>query len=52
MKTPNIAALIQLASTVMARDYLSEARRTMETLGLAGYSVEALCELLGPGAED
>lgn len=47
VKTPNIAAVIQLASTLMERDYLSEAPRTMETLGLSNYSVDELGQLLG-----
>ncbi len=40
--TPSISALIQLASVAMKRDYLSEAPRTMESLGLAGRSVDEL----------
>ena len=47
VKTPNIAAVIQLASTLMERDYLAEAPRTMETLGLLKYSVDELGQLLG-----
>jgi opine dehydrogenase len=45
--TPNIAAVIQVASTLMERDYLAEAPRTMETLGLSEYSAEELGQLLG-----
>jgi opine dehydrogenase len=45
--TPNIAAVIQVASTLMGRDYLAEAPRTMETLGLSEYSVEEMTQLLG-----
>jgi opine dehydrogenase len=45
--TPNIAAVIQLASTLMGCDYLSDAPRTMETLGLSEYSVDELGQLLG-----
>jgi opine dehydrogenase len=47
VETPNIAAVIQVASTLMGRDYLAEAPRTMETLGLSTYSVEELEQLLG-----
>jgi opine dehydrogenase len=47
VETPNIAAVIQLASTLMGRDYLAEAPRTMETLGLSEYSVDELGQLLG-----
>jgi opine dehydrogenase len=45
--TPNIAAVIQVASTLMGRDYLAEAPRTMETLGLSEYSIHELRQLLG-----
>jgi opine dehydrogenase len=44
--TPAMSAVIQLVSLVMNRDYLGEANRTMESLGLAGYSAEELRELL------
>ena len=47
VETPNIAAVIQVASTLMGRDYLAEAPRTMETLGLSKYSVDELGQLLG-----
>ena len=47
METPNIAAVIQLASTLMGRDYLAEAPRTMETLGLSKYSADELGQVLG-----
>jgi opine dehydrogenase len=47
VKTPHIAAVIQLASALMGRDYLSEAPRTMETLGLSTYSAGELGRLLG-----
>jgi len=46
VETPNIAAVIQVASTLMERDYLAEAPRTMETLGLSKYSVDELGQLL------
>ncbi len=44
--TPNINAVIQLASTVMDRDYLVEAPRTMESLGLSGLTPDELTQLL------
>jgi opine dehydrogenase len=47
VETPNIAAVIQVASTLMGRDYLAEAPRTMETLGLSKDSVDELGQLLG-----
>jgi opine dehydrogenase len=43
---PHMSALIRLASVVMQRDYLGEARRTMHSLGLSGYTVEQLQNLL------
>jgi opine dehydrogenase len=46
VETPIIAAVIQLASTVMGRDYLAEAPRTMETLGLSELTSEELALLL------
>ncbi|MGD9145095.1 MAG: NAD/NADP octopine/nopaline dehydrogenase family protein [Anaerolineae bacterium] len=47
LETPNIASVIQVASTLMGRDYLAEAPRTMETLGLSKYSVDGLRQVLG-----
>jgi opine dehydrogenase len=44
--TPIISAVITLASLLMNRDYLGEARRTMETLGLSKLSAKELKELL------
>lgn len=46
VETPTIAAVIQLASVVMGRDYLAEAPRTMETLGLSGLTPDALAQIL------
>lgn len=44
--TPNIAAVIRLVSLLMERDYLAEAKRTMESFGLSEYTAEALEQLL------
>ena len=44
--TPVISAVITLVSELMNRDYLGEARRTMETLGLSGHTAEELETLL------
>lgn len=44
--TPSIDALIRLVSVLMERDYLKQGERTMESLGLAGYTVEELARLL------
>lgn len=44
--TPVMSAVIQLVSLLMDRDYVGEARRTMETLGLCTYAAKELEELL------
>lgn len=44
--TPIISAVITLASLLMKRDYVGEARRTMESLGLSGHDAKELEELL------
>jgi opine dehydrogenase len=44
--TPVISAVITLVSVLMNRDYLGEARRTMETLGLAKHTAKELEKLL------
>ncbi len=44
--TPVISAVITLASLLMNRDYVGEARRTMETLGLSSHTAEELETLL------
>jgi opine dehydrogenase len=46
VKTPVISAVITLASLLMKRDYLGEAMRTMETLGISDYTAEELEQLL------
>ena len=44
--TPVISAVITLVSLLMHRDYVNEAPRTMETLGLSKYTIEELEQLL------
>jgi len=44
--TPIMSAVITLTSLLMNRDYLSEARRTMETLGLSKHTAKELEKLL------
>ena len=44
--TPIMSAVIKLVSLLMNRDYVGEAQRTMETLGLSNLSAEELEELL------
>jgi opine dehydrogenase len=46
VETPIISAVIRLVSLLMERDYMADAPRTMETLGLSGKSAEALETLL------
>jgi opine dehydrogenase len=43
--TPHMDSIITIVSTLMQRDYKNEQKRTMETLGLAGKSVEDLKKL-------
>jgi hypothetical protein len=44
--TPVITAVITIASLLMKRDYLGEARRTMETFGLSNLTADELEKLL------
>ena len=44
--TPIMSAVITLVSLLMNRNYLGEALRTMETLGLSSYTAKELEELL------
>ena len=44
--TPIMDSIITIVSTIMQRDYRREQKRTMETLGLAGKSVENLIKLI------
>jgi opine dehydrogenase len=44
--TPIISAVITLVSLLMNRDYVGEARRTMETLGLSKHTAQELENLL------
>jgi opine dehydrogenase len=46
VETPCMSAVIRLASAVMNRDYAGEAKRTMASLGLAGYTPAELNRLL------
>ena len=42
VETPTMDAIIQITSVLMDRDYAAEARRTPESLGIAGRSAEEL----------
>ena len=46
LEVPNIRAMLQIVSSIMGRDYKAEKARTLETLGLAGYSLQELCAIL------
>jgi opine dehydrogenase len=46
LDNPPISAVIRLASIVLDREYLVEAERTMETLGLSSYTTGEERELL------
>jgi len=46
VETPYISAVIRLASLLMERDYLAQGKRTMESLGLSGYTAGELERLL------
>ncbi|MDZ7667060.1 MAG: NAD/NADP octopine/nopaline dehydrogenase family protein [Desulfotignum sp.] len=46
VSTPIISSVITMVSCLMNRDYLGEAMRTTETLGLSNYTAEELEKLL------
>ena len=46
LKVPNMRAMLQIVSSIMGRDYKAEKARTLETLGLDGYSMEQLLQIL------
>mgnify|MGYP001057409130 CR=1 FL=1 len=46
VETPHISAVIRLASVLMEQDYLAQGKRTMDSLGLSGYTARALEHLL------
>ena len=46
VEVPCISAVIRLVSQLMNRDYITEAKRTMSSLGLSGYSPEELKDLV------
>ena len=45
--TPVIDSIICLASTLLQKDFAGEKLRTMESIGLGGYSPDELTEILG-----
>jgi opine dehydrogenase len=46
VETPQISAVIRLASVLMEQDYLAQGKRTMQSLGLSGYAARELEQLL------
>jgi len=46
LEVPNMRAMLQIVSSIMGRDYKAEKARTLDTLGLDGYSMEELCKIL------
>lgn len=46
LELPNVRAMLQIVSSIMGRDYKAEKARTLDTLGLAGYSMEELLKIL------
>jgi len=45
VETPHISAVIRLASVMVGQDYLSQGKRTIKSLGLAGYTAGELEQL-------
>jgi opine dehydrogenase len=46
VETPNISAVIRLASVLMEQGYSAQGKRTMKSLGLSGHTTGQLLELL------
>jgi opine dehydrogenase len=46
VETPNIAAVIRLASVLMGQDYGAQGKRTMKSLGLSGHTARELEQFL------
>ena len=46
LAVPNMRAMLQIVSAIMGRDYKAEKARTFDTLGLEGYTMEQLLEIL------
>ena len=46
LEVPNIRAMLQIVSSIMGRDYKAEKARTLDTLGLADYTMEQLLQIL------
>ena len=46
LELPNVRAMLQIVSSIMGRDYKAEKARTLDTLGLSGYSMDELLKIL------
>ena len=46
LEIPTIRAMLQIVSAIMGRDYKAEKARTLDSLGLAEYSLEELVKIL------
>ena len=46
VETPVIDSVVEIVSVVMKKDYRSEKKRTMKTLGLGEYTLDELNEIL------
>ena len=46
LEMPTTRAMLQIVSAIMGRDYKAEKARTLDTLGLGGYSMQELCAML------
>ena len=46
LEIPNVRAMLQIVSSIMGRDYKAEKARTLDTLGLSGYTMEELLKIL------
>ena len=46
LELPNVRAMLQIVSSIMGRDYRAEKARTLDTLGLSGYSIQELLKIL------
>jgi len=46
LEVPNMRAMLQIVSSIMGRDYKAEKARTLDTLGLDGYTMEEMLKIL------
>ena len=46
LEVPTMRAMLQIVSAIMNRDYKAEKARTLDTLGLGGYTMEQLLKVL------